>query len=298
MFINLKRIIKASVNELKRNISLFFSTVLIMVTVVSLITVFYFINEVSAILIADVENKVDVSIYFVEDVTESQIAEVGTEISNISQVKEVKFVPKDEVLAEFISIHRDDPEVIESLTELGYNPFLDTLNIKTHEPSQYSSVTELIESSNYAEIIHEVDYHRRKESIESVYALTGGINTVLIFLGVIFALIAISISFNTVRIAIYNSREEISVMKLVGASNKFVRGPFIMQGILIGLVSGILTFILTVVVSYFGDSLMAGISIFSIFTGNILLILLIQMLSGVVLGVISSYIAIRKHLRV
>ena len=87
-------------------------------------------------------------------------------------------------------------------------------------------------------------------------------------------------------------------MKLVGASNKFVRGPFIVQGILIGFIAAIITFLLTFLIAYFFSSQVNGISMFAIFLDNFFFIILFQLLVGIGLGVLSSYIAISKYLKV
>ena len=253
MMTSLKRIIKIGWKEFSRNIGLSLATLFIMITVIGLITVFFFLSAVSNEIIGDVEKKVDVSIYFVEEALEKEIADAQFEISQINEVKEINYVPKDEVLAEFIEDHKNDPVLIESLTELGYNPFLDTLNIKTWEPSQYEEVTNLLENATFRDIIDKIDYHQRKEVIEKVFAVTGGANRIILFFSIIFGIIAVIISFNTVRIAIHSSKEEISVMKLVGASNSFVRGPFIIQGIIIGFISALVTFLISFGLTYIFD---------------------------------------------
>ena len=298
MLINLKRIIKTGLNEFFRNITLSISTILIMTMVVSLVTIFYFINSVSELIIADIENKVDISVYFKEEATASDISNVQIEISNISEVSSIVYITKNEVLANFIIQHENDIELIESLTELGYNPFLDTLNIKTWDKSQYSPLTNLIETANFSDIIDNVDYHKRKESIDKIFSITAGVNNIILLLSIVFGFIAVLISFNTVKIAIYNSKEEISVMKLVGASNKFVRGPFIVQGILIGFIAALITFILTFLITYFFNSSVNGINMFSIFLNSFFFIILFQLVVGIGLGVLSSYIAIAKYLKV
>ncbi len=298
---SIKRIIKIGWKEFKRNKGLSIATLLIMTMVTSLITILFLLNSVSQKMVSDIENKVDISVYFADQASEEEIDTAKSEIAKISEVKEVEYISKNQALESFIEDHRNDPLLVESLTELGYNPFLSSLNIKAWEASQYEQVTNLLESGSFQEIIDKVDYHQRKEVIDKIFGLTNSINTAGLFLTIILAVMAVLIAFNTTRIAIYNSKEEVSVMRLVGASNNFVRGPFLIQGAIIGVISAILTFILTIFISFLFDSQIksftSSISIFNIFVSNIWIILLIQLAVGVGLGIISSYIAIRKYLK-
>lgn len=299
---SLKRVIKTGWSAFWRNIALSIATIFIMVTVLSLVSFLYFLNPISNILISDVENKVDVSVYFKEDVSEDDIVEIKAEVANIDQVKEVEYVSKDEALSVFMEKHKDDPVLMESLTEVGYNPFLASLSIKAQEASQYEQIANFLETGRFKDLIDKVDYNQRKPVIEKVYALTSGVNKIGILFSLIFGLVAVLIAFNTVRIAIYNSSEEISIMRLIGASNWFVRGPFLVQGMLVGIISALITLLIMLGASWALDSrissLIPDVSTFHIFLSNILNIFLIQLAVGVILGIASSLIAVRRYLKI
>lgn len=299
---SLKRVIKNGWSAFWRNIALSLATIFIMVTVLTLVAFLFFLNQLSDILIADVEEKVDVSVYFKEDTSEDDIVQVKAEITKIAQVREVEYVSKEDAFNVFLERHKDDPVLIESLTEVGYNPFLASLNIKAKEASQYEEITTFIETGQFKDLINEVDYHQRKPVIDKVYALTSGVNRIGILFGLVFGFIAVLIAFNTIRIAIHNSSEEISIMRLVGASNWFVRGPFLVQGIIVGLISAVIALLIAFGVSWGIDSkislLIPDISTRSIFLSNILGLFLIQLAAGIGLGIISSLIAVRKYLKI
>ncbi len=302
MMTSIKRIIRAGWRGFSRNIGLSIASVFIMVMVICLATLLFLLNPVSDVLISSVQKKVDVSVYFKEDVSEDEIMDVSAEIANISEVKEIEYVSKDEALEIFIERHKDDPVLIESLAEVGYNPFLDALNIKAWEASQYEQVANFLETGVFQGLIDNVDYYQRKPVIDKVFALTSGINKIGIFFGLVLGIIAVLVAFNTVRIAIHNSNKEISVMRLVGASNSFVRGPFVIQGIIVGFIAAIITLLITFGLCYGFDSrinaLAPELSIFNIFLSNFFLLFLIQLATGIGLGIISSYIAIRKYLKI
>lgn len=278
------------------------ATILIMVVVISLATLLFLLNPASKILISGLQEKVDISVYFGEDVLPEDIWEVESEISRIPEVKGVEYVSREQALEKFIERHRDDPVLMESLTEVGYNPFLASLNIKAWQVSQYEQVTNFLETGPFRNLIDKVDYYQRKPVIEKVFSITSGINKVGIFFSIIFGAIAILVAFNTIRIAIYNSSEEISIMRLVGASNWFVRGPFLIQGAIVGFIATLITLIITFGICYGLDSkirvIAPEISIFSLFLSNFWTLILIQLATGIGLGVLSSFVAIRKYLRI
>lgn len=302
MFILLKRVIKTGWKGFKWNIGLSLATILIMVIVISLATLLFLLSPVSKILIADIEEKVDISVYFKEDTSSEYILEVESEISKIPEVKDVEYISKDQALEKFIEKHKDDPFLMESLTELGSNPFLASLNVRAWEPSQYEQVVNLLEISSFRNLIDKVDYHERKPVIEKVFSTVSGLNKIGIFFSIVFAVIAVLIAFNTIRIAIYNSGEEISIMRLVGASNWFIRGPFLIQGIIIGFIAALITLLITFGFCYGFDAriktIAPDISIYSIFVSNFFFLFLIQLATGIGLGIMSSYIAVRKYLKI
>lgn len=298
----IKRIIKSGLISFHRNIGLNLATIFIMVMVIAIITFLYFLGPVSRVLIGDIQKKVDVSVYFKEEALEEDIFVVKAEIGKISQVKTAEYVSKEEALNIFLEKHKDDPVLIESLTEIGQNPFLASLNIKAQEPSQYEQIVNFLETGEYSKLVEEVDYYQRKPIIDKVFATTTGVRGIGIFLGLIFALIAVIIAFNAVKIAIHNRSEEISAMCLIGASNKFIKGPFLVQGIAVGAIAALVAFLLSFIIFWGVNSKVAsvipGLNIFGIFLSNIFWLLLIQFGTGIGLGAVSSLIAVRKYLKI
>jgi len=302
MFSSFKRVIKTGWKSFSRNIGLSIATILIMVMVISLATLLFLLNPASKILISGLQEKVDISVYFREDALPGDIQEVELEISRIPEVKNIEYVSREQALEKFIEKHKEDPVLMESLTEIGYNPFLASLNIKAWQVSQYEQVANFLETGPFENLIDKVDYHQRKPVIEKVFSITSGINKVGVFFSIIFGAIAVLIAFNAIKIAIYNSSEEISIMRLVGASNSFARGPFLIQGAIVGFIATLITLIITFGICYGLDSkirvIAPELSIFSLFLSNFWALILIQLATGIGLGVLSSFIAVRKYLRI
>ena len=281
------------------------ATIFVLVMTIFLASSLFLSQKISQFLIVSLEEKVDISVYLKEDSAESEILDFQEELSKVPEVKEVEYVSQEAAFAEFVERHKDNPVLIESLEEVGENPFLASLNIKAGEASQYQAIANFLEgtlSLSFKNLIEKVDYYQRKPVIEKIFSLTSMAKKVGIALSIILVIVAILVIFNTIRLAIYNFREEIKIQKLVGASNWFIRGPFLVQGAISGLfatLSGLLIF--TLVCWIFGPKLevfFADLNLFTIFIQNFWTIFLIQLFVGVGLGVISSLIAIRRYLQV
>lgn len=297
----LKRIIKSGWRNFFRDGEISIGTIFILVLVIFLVSSIFLLKDVSQFLINSLQEKVDISIYFKEDALEEDILKLKKELSKIEEIKEVEYISKEKALQEFINKHKDNPNLMESLMEIGENPFLASLNIKAKEIFQYNTISNLLEGLEFKNIIEKVDYYQRKPIIERIFSLSSFLNKTLLILSVILIIVAILVTFNTIRLAILNSSEEIKIQRLVGASNFFIRGPFIVQGIISGtiaafislLVFAFLCWILTPKIEVF----FGGLNIFNLFLKNFGNLFLIQFLTGILLTTISSSIAIRKYLK-
>lgn len=302
MFTLLKRTIKAGWNNFSRDRMIVAANVFILVMTICAINSLFLLREVGQFLISSIQSKVDISVYFKLDTPEEDILKAKDDIAAVPEVKEISYVSREEALKSFTERHKDEPVLIESLDELGSNPFLPSLNIQAFEASQYQAVSEFLSSANFSPMVEKVDYFQRKPVIERIYYLTSNLNKAGIVFSFILVFVAIAIAFTTIRLAIYNSREEIKVQKLVGASNWFIRGPFIIEGAISGFIAALISFLFFFLVCWLLspklEFLFPDFHLFKFFMENYPMIILIQLLSGIGLGVISSFIAIRRYLRV
>jgi len=296
----LKRIIKSGWRDFKRNNGLSVATIFIMVMTISLVTSLFLSQKTFNFLIVSLEDKVDMAVYFTEEPTNEEILTIQAELFHLPEVKKLEYISKEEALAKFTERHAGEEVIMESLAEVGGNPLLSSINIKAWEASQYAAISAFLDTASFNDLIAKVDYSQKKPVIERLFSLTSNINTTGIVLSIILALVAVLIAFNTVRIAIYNSKEEIETMRLVGASDWFIRGPFMVQGIISGLWAVLITFLIFSAAVYFLSPKVAiivpGLNLSSFFFSNFLVILLLQLAAGVGLGVIASWLAVRKHL--
>ena len=176
------------------------------------------------------------------------------------------------------------------------------MNIKAQEASQFGSIVFFIENSQSADIIEKVNYKENEKVIQKLTSITSSIENIGLVFTLALSFVVVLITFNTIRLVIYTYRDEISVMKLVGASDWFIRGPFIVAGLLYGVFSAVITWVaflaLVWIVSEKAGSIFPGTDIFAYWSGNFLSILALLFALGVGLGVFSSFIAIRRYLKV
>ena len=298
----IKRIFKSGWLSFSRDGGLAAATCLIMLIPILLITSLFLLKDVGQFLISTIQEKADISVYFKEGAPEEDILKVKEEVSEIPEVKSVKYVSKEEALESFVQRHKDDPVLMESLEEVGGNPFLAALNIRSFEASQYQAVANFFETGISENLIEKIDYYQRKSVIDRIFALTSGMGKAGISLSIVLAIVAILVAFNTIRLAILNQKEEIKIQRLVGASNWFIRGPFLVQGAISGIFATIICLLIFTLICWFLspkiEILFSGLNIWKYFTSNFFTIILLQLVTGIGLGVISSTIAIRKYLKV
>lgn len=304
MFTNFKRIIKFAFTDFWRNKGISLATVFVLVITIMLATGLFFFQGISQYIISQVQDKIDITAYFKEDILEADILKIKDEILKISpDVKKIDYVSKDDALKIFTEKHKDSSVFLKALEEVGQNPFLPSLNITTTGSAlQYEQISNILQTENYSAFIDKVDFSQKKDTIEKVFVITSNINTFSLILGIILIVVAILVVFNTIKLTVEGSKNEISTMRIVGASDWFIRGPFIVQGAIYGLIAFIICFILSILFTYFLSSkigiVLPGFNIFDYFLSNFWIFILIQLGFGVGLGMISSFIVVKKYLEV
>jgi len=300
-----KRIIKYGFINFWRNNVVSFASVLVVTITLLVLGSLIFLNAILDSSLAHIKDRVDINIYFNLDTEEEDILSLKTSLESLPEVSYITYVSREEALTNFRERHADDYLTIQALDELSDNPLPAAFNIKAKEPSQYASIAKYLERQNALvegdnKIIDKINYYQNKVVIDKLSSIVKGIEKVGFVTTLALILLSIVITFNTIRLAIYISREEISIMKLVGADNKYVRGPFVFEGILYGLVSAILAMILFYPITlWMGDTItnfFGGINIFDYYLDNFFQIFIILIFSGVVVGGISSFLAVKRYL--
>jgi cell division transport system permease protein len=301
----IKRIIVSGYRDFIRSGFTSFASVLIMVITLFVITSLIFIQAALNSTLNDIKEKVDVTVYFVQSADESSILNIEDSLKGLPEVKDITYTSSDQALRDFKEKHSNDYLTLQALDELGNNPLGASLNIKAKDPSQYESIAKYFESDNTLSreslsIIDKIDYHQNKIVIDRLTTIINGAKKLGFVVSLILVIISLLITFSTIRLIIYMSREEINVMKLVGADGGYIRGPFVVSGVFVGIISAVITMLLFIPVSIWLGNQMTdfiGINLYTYYKANLLQLFIIMLGSGVTIGIISSAFAIHRYLR-
>lgn len=303
---NLKRIIKSGFFSFFRNGFVSLSSVLVMIVTLSVIGSIVFFGAVLNKSLEEIRNKVDVNVYFVTTAQEADILSIKSSLEKLPDVASVSYVTREQELADFRARHENDAFTLSALDELGENPLGAKLNIRAKEPQQYEGIAAFLRGDNILSkdgsvIVDNINYFKNKDSIDKLSHIIQAANRFGFTFTIVLVVISILITFNTIRLVIFISREEISVMRLVGASTAYIRGPFVVSGIMYGALAGILTLALLYPFTLWLGSLtkdfFIGLNVFDYYISNFGQIFLIVLGSGVCIGAISSYLAVKRYLK-
>jgi len=305
-WIDIKRIIKAGLTNFMRNGFVSLASILIMtVTLFTIGSVLFLLIGLNVSL-DEIKQKVDVSVYFKVDAIEEDMMFVQKTIDALPSVFETEYISRDQALENFRLRHEGDELTLQALDELGENPLGAVLNIRAVDPSEYENIANFLKEDptitrNRTSVIDKVNYFDNQVAIERLSKIISAAEKFGLLLTIILIVVSIIISFNTIRLAIFVSREEISVMKLVGANNKYIRGPFVVSGLIYGLISGLITLIifypLTGWIGSASANFFSGLNFFSYYLENFGHFVLILVGGGAMLGALSSFLAVRRYLK-
>jgi len=299
---SLKRIWSAGWLNFKRNSYLSLGTTGVMVLVLLLFSALMAINFLSLRVVSSLQEKVDITAYFKSNATEEEIMNIKNDVSGLEEVVRVEYISREQALEGFKASHAGDILIQESLAELDSNPLQASLNIKATETSQYVSIVTYLEANKFRSLIDKINFYENEEVIRRVESISGGLQNWGFILTMALALVAVLVNFNTIRLTIYNQRQEIEIMKLVGGSSWHIKAPYLVEGGLYGVFAAIITLVIFYPVIYLAspklEILMPNASLMGYFVSNALQYIFLVFSAGILLGVISSAVAIKRFLKV
>lgn len=297
------RIIRTGFVNFWRNIWLSAAATLVMVITLIILSVLLVLFAITSYSITSIKDRVDISVYLKAGLAETRALQLKNDFSTNSLVREITYTSPTEALEKFKIKHTNDQTILQSLTELSENPLAGTLQIKAVTLEGYPLIAEQLSQDKYKDAIQKVNFDDNRGLIERLNRILRFIVTLGVSLVVIFSAIAILVIFNTITLTIYNRREEVEIMRLVGATNSYIRGPFIVEALLYSCLATLLTSAVLIpfyfkvgprINTYLG----ADTNIFAGGYFTLWSIIAMQFGVAVLLSIISSLLAIRRYLKI
>jgi cell division transport system permease protein len=296
------RAIRFAFQDILRNFSLSIMTILILVLMLLSLNTLLIVRVLTVEATQTVKDLVDVSVFFSKTATTDDVNEIREYIRTFPEVIDEKYFTPEEVLLDFKAQYAYNQTILSSLDELGDNPLGSMLIIKTRATEDYQKIISALSVPEYEKIIEAKTFSDTEKAISRIHTITSQVEKFSVVVTGLFGLIAFIIIFNTVRVAIYTQRTEIAIKKLVGASNWFVRSPYIIEAfiftllsmaITVGVMYGAVILLDPRVAFVFGEANILT----NYFTSHILVLVGGQALAVLVLTVTSSVLAMGKYLR-
>lgn len=305
MLTSLKRVFRSGFIGFWRNAFVSFTAILVITITLLVVGASILFKETLTVSLAQIQNKVDINVYMVTTAEEPAILDLKHDLELLPEVQEVTYTSREDALAQFRSRHENDETILNALDELDDNPLGASLAIRAKETSQYEGIAAFLKDrqeneSPDAPLIHRANFNQNKAAIDKLTSIIHSVQRSTYIAMIVLVVASVLIAFNTIRLAIYTSREEIQVMRLVGASNMHIRGPFVIEGVMYGLVSGVVALLILYpavrwlqapIKTYF------EFDIFAYFVTHFSYLFLVLIGAGIVLGVTSSVLAIARYLR-
>lgn len=298
------RIIKFSLQSIWRNAWLSFVTFTIFVLTLLTVNAVLFLNLVADGTIKAIEDEVQVAVYFNPGTSTDMEGSVREYLLSLPQVKTVDAVTAEETLENFRVTHEGNDTILAALEEVGGNPFGNSILISAHNPEDFSYILEAVKRDEFTDAIKDTDYNNYQTAITKITTIAENVRVGGFVLAGFFAFVSVLIIFNSIRVAVYVHRDEIGIMKLVGAHDWFVRGPFLLEALLLTfaatatIAGAVLLAARTLsgpIANYFGG---VNVDVWGYFAENWLLVFGGQFAILALLALFTTSFAMRKHLRV
>lgn len=231
------RILGTSIRNIWRNGWMSLATIFVFSLALLSVNVLLGVQSIVEAVAHSLEEKVDITITFKSDTPEALVSQARFFVRSLPQVKDLQEITPDQALKEFKELHKNDPKVLEALNEVGGNPLGAKLVVKARNPDEYPFLIQAIQNPQYQPYIERQTYDRHEGAIALVEKAGRQVRLFASALIALFACFGLLMAFNAIRVAIYTQRDEIAIMRLVGASNAFIRGPFVLEGVWLAVIA-------------------------------------------------------------
>lgn len=305
-FITLERILKNGAVNFWRNVYLSVAAIAMMTITLTILLFAVVANSTFSHTIADITSHIDVSMYLKDTITDAQRDKLISQLKKVDNVKSVTYKSKVQALKDYEAQNANNPDLLAAISETD-NPLPASLDIKPYDPNNLQPIKDFLDKPDIAAMQSDPTSYSgdRKAAIDKITQATHFFQQAGVVGIIVFILISMMIIFNTIRMAIFNRRDELIIMRLLGASTSFIRGPFVVETMLYGLVAALISLgaiaLLFAVASQTLQASSLGLLDISYsehyFRSRLWQILTIQILAGILIGAASSMIATRRYLK-
>jgi len=301
--VTVSRIAKLGIVNFWRNRWLSIASILIMTMTLLIISLFLMMALGISKTTDKIKAKMDITVYFKDSATTEEISNLQQVVAGRADVKQVKYISKEEAFQIWEETQKNE-RVKEIARKMETNPFPRSLAIKANNPENLNKIADFLAVDQYQSIVHKISYEDNKTIIDRLLSLTAFTNKIGWLFSGIFIIISIIVILNTIRLAIYSRKEEVEIMRLVGASNSFIRLPFVVEGTLYGISACFFAMLLlwigylaiTPLIGQLGTGAVLEAKIF--FISHLLAIFLLQFFIGIAVGIGASLFSIRRYLQI
>ncbi|MFZ5392568.1 MAG: cell division protein FtsX [Patescibacteria group bacterium] len=249
--------------------------------------------------IENVKSRIDYEIFLNDDVGQQGIDSLKKVISEKVEVKEIEYIDKQKAVERYKEIFGDKESLINYIEQ--ENPLKESLIIRANDPADLEKLNDVLKQAEFASMVHSSSYSRNREVIVRLLNIIDFVEKAGVVIGLVFIVISVTVVFSIVRVAIYTRKDEIEIMKLVGATDWFVHGPFMIESALYGILAAIFGFAFLAAIFYYVSAAATAYlsistdSLMEYFNEYMVFVIIFQFLMGLIISVSSGFFAIRKH---
>ncbi len=299
------RIFKSGFTNLFRNAWLTIAATAVMVVALTIISIAVVLNVTANNAIDELARDLKASIYITDTATEAQTRQLQSSLSSLDFIENVEFITQTQARSDLAGDFNNDSGILQALSLAGEDVLPASLRITVNDLKRMPEIKDFAEQDKFAGVVDSVSLGQTdaQATIDKAAAAQKFINIGSIISAVFLSAVSIMIIFNTIRMAIYTRRDEIRIMKLIGATPDYIRGPFLVEASLYGVFAGIISFVTVYsLVCSLGRKVAEQPEFsqtynFFMSTSTMFLMFLSVVFLGILIGAISSMLAMEKHLK-
>lgn len=304
--ITFSRVVNTGIVNFVRNAWLAIAAMAVMVVTLTIVLFSLVANATFNNTIDQIREKIDVSVYLKDSVDEDKTQDLIADLKKLPNVESVSYLSKEDVLKNYLKDNQGNADLMSAVSQTD-NPLPATIRVKPRDLNKLGEIKTYLSKKDVAKLQSDQPSYSgdRKEAIDKITHATNILQRAGIIAVLIFAIISVLIIFNTIQMAIFNRRDELTIMRLLGASTWYIRGPFVVESIVYGILSAIISIVLIHSMFVAASSTLEATSLGLLdinysaeyFRGHVWILLLLQLGVGILIGAASSIVATQRYLK-